>query len=207
MLIAHQAESVELDFPLGTTLQDVRETLKHVLNVPPDAGARVNGQQVGGDHVVGATDEVEFVKERGHKGVGDHVWTAEEFCQFFNLTERELRDQIQRGLRVMELANGSMRITETAADEFIRGMNGGVGSTVLADIAASLKRIADHVDPPPPDVVDTTYIANKLGCTKVWVAQMALDKLIPPSCILPGTGNGKPWKFYRTRIDKWIEMR
>ena len=106
----------------------------------------------------------------------------------------------------MQSANGAV-VTETAVDNFIAGLNANGDGAFLAVIANSLKRIADHVDPPPPDIVDTTYIAEKLGCTKVWVAQMALDKLIPPSCIVPGTGNGKPWKFYRSRIDPWILMR
>jgi hypothetical protein len=148
MLIAHLAESVELDFPLGSSVQDVRDTLRHVLTIPVGAVASVNGHDVGGDHVVGATDVVEFWTEWGHKGVGDHVWDAEEYCRVFNLTERELRDQIQRGLRVMELTNGTMRITETAVDEFIRGMNGGVGSEVITTIARSLERIANHIRPP-----------------------------------------------------------
>ncbi len=107
---------------------------------------------------------------------------------------------------VRGLDANTMRIDGTAIDGLIGPVNGD-GASVLADIAASLKRIADHVDPPPPDIVDTTYIANKLGLTKVWVAEMALNKVIPANCIVPGTGNGKPWKFYRTRIDKWIEMR
>jgi len=55
--------------------------------------------------------------------------------------------------------------------------------------------------------VDSTYIADKLGCTKVWVARMAAEGGVPRNAIVPGTGNGKPWKFYRSLIDKWIERR
>ena len=90
--------------------------------------------------------------------------------------------------------------------EFIRGVNGGDGA-FLAVIASTLKRIADHVDPPPPDIIGTDYIADKLACTAVWVAKMAAEGMIPRNCVVPGTGNGKPWKFYRSRIDPWIEMR
>ena len=32
---------------------------------------------------------------------------------------------------------------------------------VLASIANDLRRIADHFDPPPPDIVDTPYLARK----------------------------------------------
>lgn len=207
MLIAHLNESVELDFPLGTTLIDVRDTLRHVLNVPVDAVARINGQDVGGGHLVSPTDVVEFFRERGWKGVGERVWDAEGYCRFFDLTERELQDQVQRGLRAMHLMDGTMRITETAVDEFIRGVKGGDGGCVLADIAASLKRIADHVDPPPPDIVDTQYIADKLGLTLEYASTLAKTGKIPRNAIVPGTGEGKPWKFYRSRIDPWILMR
>lgn len=207
MLTAHLAECLNLTFPLGTTVQDVRDTLKHVLNVPADARARVNGQEVGSGHIVSPTDVVEFVKERGRKAVGDRVWDAEGYCRFFNLTARDLELQIQQGLRVMHLSNGTMRITESAVDQFVRGSNGGTGSEVITVIARSLERIANHFDPPPRDVIGTDYIADKLGCTAVWVAKMAAEGIIPKNCIVPGTGFGKPWKFYRSRVDAWILTR
>jgi len=50
-------------------------------------------------------------------------------------------------------------------------------------------------------------VADRLGCTTDWIAMMVRDSGIPPSCIVPGTGNGKPWKFYRAQIDEWIERR
>jgi len=77
----------------------------------------------------------------------------------------------------------------------------------LSAISKSLVRIADHFDPPPPDKVGTRYIADRLGCTIEWVSQMADTGRIPPSCVIPGTGGGKPWKFLRSRIDEWIESR
>jgi hypothetical protein len=80
-------------------------------------------------------------------------------------------------------------------------------TSVLEQIAANLARIANHFDPPPPDIVDTTYIADKLDCTLEWVAKMALRGQIPGNCIVQGTGRGKPWKFHRSQIDRWIEMR
>jgi len=77
----------------------------------------------------------------------------------------------------------------------------------LAAIAKSLARIADVVDPPPPDKVDTAYVAKKLGVGLARVSQMASQGEIPPSCIVAGTGKGKLWKFHRARIDEWIESR
>ena len=77
----------------------------------------------------------------------------------------------------------------------------------LAAIARSLARIADAVDPPPPDKVDTAYVAKRLGIGLARVSQMASGGEIPASCIVAGTGNGKLWKFHRVRIDEWIESR
>lgn len=77
----------------------------------------------------------------------------------------------------------------------------------LDSLAESAKRIADHLDPPPPDVVDSGYVASRLGCTKVWIASLARSGELPANCIVPGTGNGKPWRFYRSRIDAWLQKR
>lgn len=77
----------------------------------------------------------------------------------------------------------------------------------LAELVIEVRRIADVLDPPPPDLVDSVYVAGKLGCTTTWVADMARNGEIPRSCIVTGTGNGKPWKFHRTRIDEWIGRR
>jgi len=77
----------------------------------------------------------------------------------------------------------------------------------LHRIAESLDRIADHVDPPPDAIVGTPYIAKRLGCTTVWVAEMIRNGQIPKACIVTGTGNGKPWKFHRQQIDQWIASR
>jgi hypothetical protein len=79
--------------------------------------------------------------------------------------------------------------------------------TAIEGVRAEQKRIADHFDPPPPDVVGTDYVATELSCTKVWVSQMARDGEIPADCIVPGTGNGKPWKFRRSGIDRWLAGR
>jgi predicted DNA-binding transcriptional regulator AlpA len=78
---------------------------------------------------------------------------------------------------------------------------------VLRQTEVHLSRLADHFDPPPPDIVGTPYVADKLGCTTDWIAMLVRDGEIPVSCLVPGTGNGKPWKFYRARIDEWIERR
>jgi hypothetical protein len=79
---------------------------------------------------------------------------------------------------------------------------------VLTSIDRSLKRIADKVDPTDDGKpVGTPYVAKRLGQTTTWVAEMARRGLIPKSCIAAGTGDGKPWKFHRGLIDRWIESR
>ncbi len=70
-----------------------------------------------------------------------------------------------------------------------------------------MRRIADALAPPPPDIVGTAHVAALLGCTTVWVAEMARAGHLPPGCIVPGTGNGKPWKFYRGKVEGWIASR
>jgi hypothetical protein len=77
----------------------------------------------------------------------------------------------------------------------------------LAEVHTDLKRIADHFDPQPADIVGTTYVANKLGCTSTWIAQMVRDGEIPKGCLVPGSGNGRQWKFYRRRIEEWLVDR
>ena len=79
---------------------------------------------------------------------------------------------------------------------------------VFRSIDRSLKRIADKIDPPNDDKpVGTPYVAKRLGQTTTWVAEMARQGRIPKECVAAGTGVGKPWKFHRSKIDKWIEKR
>lgn len=79
---------------------------------------------------------------------------------------------------------------------------------VFTSIDRNLKRIADKLDPTDDDrPVGTPYVAKRLGQTTQWVAEMARDSIIPKNCVVAGTGTGKPWKFHRAQIDRWIENR
>ena len=80
-------------------------------------------------------------------------------------------------------------------------------TVAIEEFTAASRRIADQVAPGPGDVVGTPFVANKLGCTVVWAGEMARKGQIPRSCIVAGTGNGKPWKFYRERIEEWLNKR
>ncbi len=77
----------------------------------------------------------------------------------------------------------------------------------LSSIASDLRRLADHFAPAPGDKVGTPYVARALAQTTTWVAEMARTGIIPKHCVVEGTGNGRPWKFHRTRIDEWIRSR
>lgn len=77
----------------------------------------------------------------------------------------------------------------------------------LAEMIPLLARIADAVAPAPTATVGTPYVAQKLGCTTVWVAEMVRKGDIPRCCLVTGTGNGKVWKFYRDKIDGWVASR
>jgi hypothetical protein len=77
----------------------------------------------------------------------------------------------------------------------------------LLRIAIALERLADHLAPEPQDIVGTNYVAGKMGCTPTHVARMTRDGEIPISCVAPGCGDGRPWRFRRARIDNWLETR
>src|ERR1700733_851384 len=78
---------------------------------------------------------------------------------------------------------------------------------LFAGIAADIHRIANVLDPAPSNVVGTPYVAKKLGVTTTWIADLIRRGEIPDSCLVAGTGNGKPWKFHRERIDQWLVTR
>jgi hypothetical protein len=87
-------------------------------------------------------------------------------------------------------------------------------NSVLERVAAALERIAecherlaDHFAPSAQKIVGTPYVANKLGCTTVWITDMIRRGEIPMACVVPGTGNGRVWKLYRDRIEAWIKAR
>jgi len=96
---------------------------------------------------------------------------------------------------------------KTAVDEFLRGHrldHQERMAVALENISASQRRLADHLAPAPSDIVDTPYIARHLGCTTQWIAQMVRSGEIPRGCVVPGSGKGRQWKFYRCRIEDWL---
>jgi len=81
------------------------------------------------------------------------------------------------------------------------------GVAVMERLTAALERIADRLDPPPADIVDSRWVADRLGCTTTWIADMVRSGEVPGECLVPGTGNGRPWKFHRTKVEAWLATR
>lgn len=111
----------EMEVPGGMTVGRVQDAFGQTLNIPQGAEALVNGTPVPQHHVVRDGDRLEFYKPSGRKGVGEYVWTEEEFLDFFKITTDDLRHWISQGLKVGRRLDGSLRITATAVDEFLRG--------------------------------------------------------------------------------------
>jgi hypothetical protein len=102
----------------GVSVSTIRVSLKDAFNLSDDAVILVNGKAVSPAYQLRANDTLEFVKPDGRKSVGNRIWTAEAFCQFFKISYEDLNAWIAQGLKVKPILDGSLRITETAVDEF-----------------------------------------------------------------------------------------
>src|SRR5690606_18486075 len=61
----------------------------------------------------------------------------------------------------------------------------------LGRIAEALERLADHFAPSPPDIVGTSYVAQRLGCTQVWITTLIREGDGPRSCVVPAQGTAR----------------
>jgi predicted DNA-binding transcriptional regulator AlpA len=78
----------------------------------------------------------------------------------------------------------------------------------LTSIAADIHRLTTKIAPgPQDDIVGSRYVADCLGCTTQWIGEMVRNGDIPKPCMVAGTGGGKLWKFYKSRIDNWLKSR
>jgi hypothetical protein len=114
-------------------------------------------------------------------------------------------DRVQHVL-LERIASAAERQAQ-AAECIAKSLEKLIASPELASAATSFCRLADHLAPAPATIVGTPYVAQRLGCTTVWVAELVRNGEIPKHCIVPGTGRGKVWKFYREKIDRWLESR
>jgi hypothetical protein len=130
--------------------------------------------------------------------MADDVYATRRETRLLNSVVNGIIAEHRRVRRIEEAASPAGVVTEQISPHQV------ATPEAIATIAGALKRIADHFDPPPPDLVDSVYVSKKLGCTTTWIADQARNGKIPAACLVPGTGNGKPWKFYREKIEKWI---
>lgn len=191
----------------GATVRQVYQNLVDAFNLPNNPIALINGVPVESSYRVRPDDTLEFCKRAGRKGA-NRLFALEQVEKEYGLPS-ELCHQLAGCLIPFTVnRNGESLYLESAIDEWIESRATGMSRTEMAQrIVTDLRRIADRLDPPPPDKVGTPYIADRLGCTTVWITELIRKKDIPPNCIVPGTGNGKPWKFYRERIDRWLKDR
>jgi hypothetical protein len=200
--VTHGPNDFDFENIAGMTVASVRRSLETIFSIPDDAEAYVGGSVVAPGYRLRPGDAVEFLRRRGRKAVSD-LLTAAQLLQRWHITPEQYQQLLQDGLPTIRFGDGTTRHPEIAVDEWLRRRY----APDTACIGIDLKRIADHFDPPPPDKVGSDYIASRLGCTTTWVADMVRRGEIPPHCVVPGTGSGKPWKFFRSRIDSWITSR
>ncbi len=169
------------------TVRTVRKALTEVFNIPKNAVALIDGEPVVDESGIGDGDVLEFVRELGMKGLGS-LMTPDELRERWKIGSEDYEELLILGLPILRFGNGGVRHPETAVDEFFR-------------------QLGDRNRPVAPELVGSPYIAGRLGCTTVWVTEMVRSGSIPPICVVPGTGNGKPWKFFRVRINEWLARR
>ncbi len=166
---------------------DVRRALLQVFNIPRSAMAFVGGKPVSEGYRLEGGQVLEFIRAMGIKGLGE-LLTPEELQEQWRIDGQEYEELLVLGLPIVRFGTGAVRHPETAVDEFMR-------------------QLGNPNQSKPPELVGTPYVAERLGCTTVWITQMIRSGDIPPNCVVPGTGNGKPWKFIRVRIDEWLKRR
>ena len=173
--VTHGAD--EEFFPVvGKSVANVRKCLASAFSIPADALAMVDGRVVGPDHILAAGQELAFAKEKGRKGVGTQVWTEEEFCKFFKITREDLDAWIGQGLKAKPCLDASLRITETAADEFFRGR-----------------------------VVESPYLSTDEAAAYCNVSKDAFYGRVERRKIKPLSGSGKENRFTREQCDAMMK--
>lgn len=205
--VIHGANDGEFDGLVGATVQQVYRYLIDAFNLSNDSIALINGVRVEPDCRLESNDTLEFCKRAGRKAI-NRLFAMEQIEKEYGLTA-ELCNQIAAGVTPLGMNGGGQALySESAIDGWIECRSTGIDKTqLLQNVAVDLRRIADRLDPPSPDKVGTPYVADRLGCTTVWITELIRKGEISSSCIVPGTGNGKPWKFFRDRIDRWLKGR
>lgn len=194
---------------VGKYVGAVKRFLGPHFSIPYFSTAWVNRNRVGLRHILQAGDTLEFVGLIGIKGGTDETPTTRVVRAMID-TDPSLREIISAVKELNLDVEDSIYVTlSKARQHFIEsyGPINGTALEILDGIATDIRRVADTLAPSPPQMIGSGYISQKLGCSKAWITEMVRDGRLPKGCVVPGTGNGKPWKFYRREIDRWIERR
>lgn len=193
----------------GLTISEIKAGLRDQWGVTYFCDALLNGQVSDVSVALREGDRLVF-RQFGFKGAegGEH---AEADLLIANTEELRVIAAEERNVAV-----AVRRAVQFCLEHFGRPRDGDVAMLheVLNRIASSvdvtassINRIADRLAPQPSDIVDSVWVAERLGCTTTWIADMARQGKIPAACIVAGTGNGKVWKFHRGPIERWLSSR
>jgi hypothetical protein len=203
----------------GKSVGSVRVSLADAFNIPYFIIPTVNGMRVDFQYVLNAEDTLEFVCVVGIKS--ERSASYEQMARALLACSQELQ-AVAEEVRQSSLNRDAAidRAILLVSQHFLKvygplDYEARATTKVLAEllvapltsVAADVGRIANRLDPPPPDLVDTGYVAEKLGVSTKRISQLALAGELPAAAIVPGTGEGKPWRFYRSKVDPWIETR
>jgi hypothetical protein len=110
-------------------------------------------------------------------------------------------------------------VTETAVDNFIAGLNGGGDGAFLALIANSLKRLADHVDPPqeqqsragdryqaqlPQPKRKSPYMDSEVAAAYLGITVKSLYGQVERGHIKPLRGPRRTYRFTVEMLDDYL---
>lgn len=184
--IIHGANRADLDTE-GLTVGVLRKKLRDVLNHSASATALIQGLPVSDQQPLTSGDKLEFLSEFGIKGLG-RILSKSQLCNELGVSEGQYEHMLKLGLPILDLGDGEPLHSEVAIDHFF--------------VTSSEKSNHDK-----PNIVDSDHVARMLNCSPTWICDLARRGEIPATCVVLGTGQGKPWKFYRTLIEKWVRDR
>ena len=194
---------------VGKRVGAVKKFLGPTFSIPYFSTAWANGNRVGLRHILQAGETLEFIGLIGIKGGTDESPTERAMRAMID-ADPSLREIISSVMEMNLDVEESIYLTLSKARQHFMtnfGPINGEAIAVLREISSDIHRIAETLSPSPPQKVGSPYIAQRLGCSKAWITEMVRDGRIPRACLVSGTGNGKPWKFYRREVDRWIERR
>lgn len=160
----------------GITVAAVQRVLGDIFNISKNAIAFVNGEPAASSCRLQNNDTLEFVRVHGRKAVGGRVWSGEDFCRFFGISAEDLGAWTAEGLKVKRCLDGSIRITESATDDFFRGKS-----------------------------IDSPYLNTEQAAAYCNVTKDAFYGRVERKKIKPLPGSGKENLFTREQCDRMMK--